>query len=394
MVKLSALSLVVSASVALATPLSQVPLQYSALSEHLHSVPEGFSIDLDALRLVQFAPDSAPVWITEREKMIAKANSQNFFDITDSPELGFEFRTKQSPVHYGSLNSSDLVKPVLKTLSTKGPRENLEKFTSFRTRYYRSSTGRDSQLWLLSKINEITAQTASSELRSRISVSEFEHSWDQNSIILKLAGTSPVDEGSVIISAHQDSTNQLFFLSAPGADDDGSGTVTILEVYRALLAANYTPVHNVEWHFYSAEEGGLLGSQAVVSEYLSQGAKVKAQLQFDMTAYVKKGTTERIGLITDFVDPTLTTFLKTLVEEYLSIPWVETKCQYACSDHASWNKAGYPSAFSIESSFEDSNKLIHSSNDRLDAVGFSFDHALEFSKLGVAYVIEVAGWSK
>lgn len=34
----------------------------------------------------------------------------------------------------GPLNSSALVKPVLKTLSTLGPRKHLEKFTSFRTR--------------------------------------------------------------------------------------------------------------------------------------------------------------------------------------------------------------------------------------------------------------------
>ncbi len=35
----------------------------------------------------------------------------------------------------------------------------------------------------------------------------------------------------------------------------GSGTVTILETYRALLAANFTPMHDVEWHFYSAVSG-------------------------------------------------------------------------------------------------------------------------------------------
>jgi hypothetical protein len=35
---------------------------------------------------------------------------------------------------YGSPNATELVKPVLKTLSTGGPKANLEKFTSFRTR--------------------------------------------------------------------------------------------------------------------------------------------------------------------------------------------------------------------------------------------------------------------
>lgn len=52
-----------------------------------------------------------------------------------------------------------------------------------------------------------------------------------------------------------------------GADDDGSGTVTILEAYRALIASEFTPNRTVEFHWYSAEEGGLLGSQAVAKDY-------------------------------------------------------------------------------------------------------------------------------
>lgn len=38
-----------------------------------------------------------------------------------------------------------------------------------------------------------------------------------------------------------------------GADDDGSGSVTILESYRALLASDFRPVRPVEFHWYSAE---------------------------------------------------------------------------------------------------------------------------------------------
>lgn len=38
-----------------------------------------------------------------------------------------------------------------------------------------------------------------------------------------------------------------------GADDDGSGTVTILEAYRALLESDFKPNRTVEFHWYSAE---------------------------------------------------------------------------------------------------------------------------------------------
>ena len=67
----------------------------------------------------------------------------------------------------------------------------------------------------------------------------------------------------------------------------------------------------------------------------------------DMTAYVKPGTKERIGIIQDFVSPSLTEYVHRLIDEYNDIPSVQTECKYACSDHSSWTKIGVPSAFAI-----------------------------------------------
>lgn len=39
--------------------------------------------------------------------------------------------------------------------------------------------------------------------------------------------------------------------------DDGSGSVTILESYRALLASDFHPIRTVEFHWYSAEVRAL-----------------------------------------------------------------------------------------------------------------------------------------
>jgi len=295
---------------------------------------------------------------------------------------------------FPSPNATEKVRPILKTLSTKGPRENLEKFSSFRTRHYRSDTGKQSQQWLLSRIEQITRETASKSLRELITLSEFPHAWGQNSIVVRINGSSS-DDGVIIVGAHQDSTNMWPFLPAPGADDDGSGSVTILESYRALIAADFHPERAVEFHWYSAEEGGLLGSQAVARDYEMRSVNVVAMSQFDMTAWVKRGTREEVGIIVDYTDTGVTKLNKALVDLYLDIPYVETKCGYACSDHASWTKAGYPSSFTIESSFENSNKNIHSTNDRIDISDeFSFDHMLEFSKLAVAFAVELGGWSK
>jgi len=353
----------------------------------------GFDLDLNSLRLVQLEGKD-PVWMTELEKIQLKAQGFKFFDITEAQELGslahLRLNVKSS---FPTPNATGKVRPILKTLSIQGPKENLKQFSSFRTRHYRSDTGRQSQEWLLSKISQTMNQHASESLVRLIKISEFNHSWGQNSIIVRIQGSSTTDHGIVVIGAHQDSTNIWPFLPAPGADDDGSGSVTILEAFRALIAADFHPVRTVEFHWYSAEEGGLLGSQAIAKDYEARSLNVLAMSQFDMTAWVKRGSPEEVGIITDFTDESLTAFNKELVDLYLDIPFVETKCGYACSDHASWMKAGYPSSFTIESSFENSNKNIHSTNDRIDVSDeFSFAHMLEFSKLAVAFAVELGGY--
>lgn len=352
----------------------------------------GFSLDLAEKRLVQMEGKD-PVWITELEKIEARANGIRFFDITDTPTLGLLAKVQRSWT-YPTPTAYTQVTSVIKTLTTEGPRAMLEKFTSFRTRHYKSEEGQQSQKWLLSQIQRITAETASPELQELITINEFPHPWGQHTIIARINGSNSAEEGIVVIGAHQDSTNMWPFLAAPGADDDGSGTVTILESYRALLAAGFTPKRTVEFQWYSAEEGGLLGSQAVAKSYEAEGIQVYAMSQFDMTAWVKAGTREEIGVITDYIDDMLTAFNKDLIDAYLSVPYVETKCGYACSDHASWRKAGYPAIFTIESSFAHANHAnIHTSHDRIDiSPEFSFDHMLEFSKLAVAFAIELAGW--
>ncbi|KAI0921575.1 hypothetical protein AcV7_008208 [Taiwanofungus camphoratus] len=338
-------------SLAVATSFSFNENEQIPFGTNLQETYPGFDLDLSELRWVELE-GQAPVLMSELEKIELKAQGFKFFDVTDTPDLGSSahLRVSNKPA-FPAPNKTGLVKPILKTLNITNLEEGLSKFTSFRTRYYRSDTGKQSQDWLLSKINELTALYASKPLRELITIQEFPHAWVQSSIIVRINGSSPTEDGVVVIGAHQDSTNLWPFLPAPGADDDGSGSMSILEGYRGLLEAGFRPELTVEFHWYSAEEGGLLGSQAIVRDYESRGINVVAMSQYDMTAWVKRGTREEVGIITDYTDEGLTTFNKQLVDLYLDIPYVETRCGHACSDHASWHKAGYPACFAIGGDF-------------------------------------------
>ncbi|TVY42394.1 Leucine aminopeptidase [Lachnellula occidentalis] len=341
--------------------------------------------------LVELAPGKTQ-WVTEDEKWELRRNGQNFIDITEYPNLGAlnikkDIKFPKKPVLQDELD------PMMKNLSKSNMQETLEKFSSFHTRYYKSDYGRQSSEWLLKRVQEIIKDAGADKYG--VEAKHFAHPWGQNSIIATIPGKK---NSTVVVGAHQDSINLFLpsIFSAPGADDDGSGTTTIFEALRVLLTSEDIikgkGENTVEFHWYSAEEGGLLGSQAIFSEYEKTGRDIKAMLQQDMTGYVQgtldAGKKESVGVITDFVDPALTTFIKTVITEYCDIPYTETKCGYACSDHASASKAGYPSAFVIESDFADSDKKIHTSDDKIEYL--SFDHMLQHAKLTLGLVYELA----
>lgn len=122
-------------------------------------------------------------------------------------------------------------------------------------------------------------------------------------------------------------------------------------------------------HWYSAEEGGLLGSQDIYVKYAQEEKQVKAMLQQDMTGYTSatlaSGDFEDFGVVTDLVNPSLTSYVQLLIDEYSDIGYIEFQCGYGCSDHASAFRAGYPSSFVIEtgSGKKAPNTHVHTDHD-------------------------------
>jgi leucyl aminopeptidase len=62
--------------------------------------------------------------------------------------------------------------------------------------------------------------------------------------------------------------------------------VAILEVFRTLLTdskiATGQALNTIEFHWYAAEEVGLLGSQAIFQSYAKAERDISAMLQQDM----------------------------------------------------------------------------------------------------------------
>ena len=347
-------------------------------------------LGLNDERLIVTSSDETPIVVSEWEKLGLKRRGVHFFDVTEHRSWFF---SEDKPVVVPKYNypttveHNQTVNQLITHIDKANLHDNLAHLSSFFSRYYKSDTGKESAEWLFRKLESIVDNST-----HPIKVERFKHSWQQFSIIVTIEGSKYPDD-IVVVGCHQDSTNLLFptLMKAPGADDDGSGVTTNLEALRILVNSGFQPETTVQFHFYSAEEGGLLGSLDVFTDYKQKGRNVVAMLQQDMTGYVQKtldnGVEEHVGVIDDYVNPELTDFVKLMIDSYLTIPWRETKCGYACSDHASALKNGYPSSFIIESDFQYTNPYIHSTSDTLDRL--SFDHIAQFTRLVLGYTVEL-----
>ncbi|MFD6528471.1 M28 family metallopeptidase [Streptomyces sp. NPDC060184] len=85
---------------------------------------------------------------------------------------------------------------------------------------------------------------------------------------------------TVMLGAHLDSVSE-----GPGINDNGSGSAGLLEVALRLAATHRTPANAVRFAWWSAEESGLVGSDAYVAGLTpAQRQQIALYLNFDMIA--------------------------------------------------------------------------------------------------------------
>ncbi|MDO8366692.1 MAG: M28 family peptidase, partial [Saprospiraceae bacterium] len=96
-----------------------------------------------------------------------------------------------------------------------------------------------------------------------------------------LIGTQPGTasaEKVIINDAHYDTVN-----NAPGADDNGSGTVGVMEAVRLL--SRYPSKKTLRYIGFDLEESGLLGSVRYVSFGIPAGEQIEGVFNYEMIGY-------------------------------------------------------------------------------------------------------------
>lgn len=259
--------------------------------------------------------------------------------------------------------------------------------TEFRNRYARSAHGVRAAESIANGFRQIA------QGRSDVTVELVRHSdFSQPSVHVTIAGSGPLANERVVIGGHIDSilsSGRSEDMRAPGADDNATGTATLLEVFRGLMASNIRFNRTIEFMGYAGEELGLLGSRDIAEKYRAESRVVVGVMQFDMTGF--PGRQRKMTFMTDFTNPDLTQFSQRLMDTYVGLPWKTARCGYACSDHASWTRNGYASVMPFEtgmSIFSTENGDIHTSRDVVEGKVDS-EYMVQYAKLGLAFAIEL-----
>lgn len=295
---------------------------------------------------------------------------------------------KERATAYG-IKYPDQVNPLVKMLdeNKKQMWTDLTTLSDFHDRNAATDNGVKAAEWIKNQVETIAKSTGHNDVTVYFVKTD---GFKQPSVVAKFGNA---DKPGIVIGSHMDTETSMFPTPTvgrePGADDDGSGTVTNLGITRTILSSGLKFEKPIYFIWYAAEEKGLVGSRYVVTDFVNKKIPVDAVLQLDMTGYANGGD-PTMYLITDNINTDLTNFLETLIKTYVKQPVKRTKCGYACSDHASWNKRGFIAAFPFEAAFGKDDPYIHSKNDLMEGI-LSLDHIADFAKLGVAFAVELAG---
>ncbi|MCX6270646.1 MAG: M28 family peptidase, partial [Bacteroidetes bacterium] len=205
-----------------------------------------------------------------------------------------------------------------------------------------------------------------------------------DNVIATLPGTIYPNE-FVVLGAHYDSYTGGS--SAPGADDNASGTAGILEIARVLSQHSFD--RSIVLCLWSAEEYGLYGSDYYAQEAAAAGMNILGYLNLDMTGY-QFGTNMTTNVVGPASAQPLLDFYHFVCSQYLpSFQVIVGGNLPGGSDHMSFNSAGFMGIFPFEDVAHYS-PFIHTPQDLLGTSVNSLPQSAVFARSVMATAIEMA----
>ncbi|MGH9145362.1 MAG: M20/M25/M40 family metallo-hydrolase, partial [Vicinamibacterales bacterium] len=175
---------------------------------------------------------------------------------------------------------------------------------------------------------------------------------------------------------------QDYDVDAPGADDNGSGTVLAMELARRFAESGIDFDATIVFMLLAGEEQGLVGSRAHARRITADGVVVEAVFNNDIVGGSRGGN----GVVNsgsvrvysegpeDSMSRSLARYIRRVSAVYVPSHGIRLMARpdrfSRGSDHSSFNQFGYPAIV-----FRESNENLdrqHTASDTLDGVDFAY----------------------
>lgn len=171
--------------------------------------------------------------------------------------------------------------------------------------------------------------------------------------VAEIRGTEKPDE-IILLGAHLDSWDL-----GQGTTDNGTGSMVVLEVARAMQKLDLKPKRTIRFVLFSGEEQGLVGSRKYVEAHKDELAKFSAILVHDTGT----GRVQAIGMHGNYAAREV---MDRVISPLRTVGLSENSMRRSMgTDHASFNEVGVPGFYCIQDPAE-YRKTHHTQSDTFD----------------------------
>jgi len=292
----------------------------------------------------------------------------------------------RAPAVLPPMKVADAPDPKIKALVDSISMDNIDKtirhLAAFFTRNSYAKESVEASNWLKDQATALGCEDATSY--------PFRNGFSPNIYCMVHGKTKGDTEEIIVIGAHYDDRSTVVTSPtqrAPGADDNGSGSASVMEILRAVKQSGIAFQKSFMFVWFSGEEQGLFGSAALAADLVDRAnITLSAMINLDMIGWIPDHTQRIVYFDRDRVTVGLRDLGRDLVTVYL--PHLQSSLAVGCcSDGNSFYNLGVPTASMFEySSLR--NPHYHRSTDEPDTL--SMQHVTDTAQAAAALFATLA----
>jgi len=267
----------------------------------------------------------------------------------------------------------------------------IQSLQDFGTRFCLAPNRRDIAVWIKNKF--ISFGYINTVLDSFLVIKDwgfgdgqYDTLWHYN-VIATLEGSINSNIQNVICGHYDSVTPNNYLTTAPGADDNASGTSAVIEVARVMKMINILPQYSIKFVAFASEEAGFLGSNYFVSQYPNNGYEINMCVNLDMIAYNSTASNWKVNLGNYLGSEWLTNLASIECSKYTLLSPVNTSQNINLTDSYEFFLAGFP-VINLQEVEVWTNPFYHTPGDTIG--NCNIPYCVEITKLAISMIAETS----